>query len=669
MISYSLIGVLLTLLGVSAAVISGLLLYIIIKCRLAWWWFIYRSKGLPVYDDVRLLGNNFLTLLGAPNISEKSIEAHKRLGKTYGYVAMTRYGCFTIDLDLIKMIVIDEGDVHINRSQTDFPLHELENSLLLVDEDQWRRMRRLYAPVFKSSKFKTPNVLEEVEKSVEKLIDHIEEKLDKQAEAKKLFEADDLMHKISLQLVLSCFYKQYDLVDFNEEPSYWVKMIEDGPESVRTNVVAKIAIFFPALNPIIDWLVWHFHPQGVWRRKLVDFVREQTRFRMEARKEFSEVAKTAAKGGMKLDKDNFSFRDGRRFKRNMMDLPIDYYLDGKITKEELFNSSFMMIGAADLTTKEVMIHALYLLGRNPREQELARQSVMANGEESEYLSWVINETLRLYPPVPAGCSRTIKRDIELANGHILPKGSFVVTNTFAIHRLKEYWGEDVEEFRPERWRDTSKHHPMQFIPFGAGNRMCVGREFALFELKKVFSALLMRYEFEAKHKDDAYVFDSLYMIMILPNSPTFVTIKRLERKVSLLGGCSSTIADKTSTFGNSTFEDVSCFLIAVQHAARLTSCVATGLRRGAFIELSETPLLGLIRELDNDERSTVTLRNKVTDREKTKMIEQLSFDESDEHRLGLTTCLLIYLVAVLAENLVLTGVIKFRSLMMLIVGS
>lgn len=515
-----------TFIGAILLVAIVLLAHIAIKCRLALWRFKRQTNGLPLYDHLQLLGNTLFTLGAAPSICQKVDEAHRRLGKTFGWLSMTRYGVHTTDLELIKRIVVDECE--INRTRTDFPMQEIENSLLMVEDDQWRKLRRQFAPAFKSSKFKTPNVLEEIDNSIQLLIDHIEQKLNIQSRVVEKFEADDLMHKFSLQVIFSCFYKQYNLINFADEHCYWTRVIDDMVGSVNTNIVPKIALVFPSLNPIIDWLVRHFHPQGAWRRTILDFIRLQTKLALEARKQLRSSLDEKKKRGAKIDRNNFKLADGTQFRRNMIDHVIDKYLDGKLTESELFNSSFLILFAADKTTADAMIHLMYQLAVHQDKQEECREAVKRDGYDADYLGWSINEALRLLPPAPAGCSRTIKRDLEIENGHILPAGSFVISSTFTIHRLREYWGDDADEFNPIRWKDTRHHHPLQFIPFGYGQRGCLGKEFALFEMRKVFSALLTRYQLETKQRDDAYVFDAVYLTTIIPNSKTFVTIRRLS---------------------------------------------------------------------------------------------------------------------------------------------
>jgi cytochrome P450 len=217
--------------------------------------------------------------------------------------------------------------------------------------------------------------------------------------------------------------------------------------------------------------------------------------------------------------------DGRRFKRNMVDYIIDQYLDGKLSKD--LNNSCFLVGAAHRTASDCIVHTIYLLSNHPDVQEELRSSIKADGIESTYLDWVLKESLRLLPPVVVGCSRTVAHDMELDDGHVVPAGTFVLTYAYVIHRLKQYWGDDADEFRPERWRDTSHHHPYQYLAFGAGPRSCPGRMFAIHEMKMLLATLLTRYKFSGKPREDAYEFDAPFFAFIIPKSTTRVSTTRI----------------------------------------------------------------------------------------------------------------------------------------------
>lgn len=107
-----------------------------------------------------------------------------------------------------------------------------------------------------------------------------------------------------------------------------------------------------------------------------------------------------------------------------------------------------------------------------------------------YLEAVIDECLRLHPPVPA-VGRYVARETTIA-GVRLPEGVVASPSILLLHRDPKLWG-DPEVFRPERFLDGSVPQGC-FIPFGGGTRICLGRTFALFQLKVVLATLISRFE-------------------------------------------------------------------------------------------------------------------------------------------------------------------------------
>ena len=107
----------------------------------------------------------------------------------------------------------------------------------------------------------------------------------------------------------------------------------------------------------------------------------------------------------------------------------------------------------------------------------------------------MNEVLRLYPSAP-NAQRQARRDIEV-NGRVIPNGTNIWIDVVAMHHDVELWGDDVNEFKPERF-DGDLHggckNKMGFMPFGFGGRMCIGRNMGFMEYKIPFSLVLSRFE-------------------------------------------------------------------------------------------------------------------------------------------------------------------------------
>ncbi|CAG8442169.1 10345_t:CDS:10 [Acaulospora morrowiae] len=144
---------------------------------------------------------------------------------------------------------------------------------------------------------------------------------------------------------------------------------------------------------------------------------------------------------------------------------------------------------------------------NPRCQEKLRQELIAAFPDPkfkptfddlnglEYLNCVFKEVLRLAPSIPL-VIRSPREDTVL-NEYTIPKNTPIVIPIFAIHRLPSVWGEDAEEFKPERWQSikTLDGNNFSYLPFFSGPRSCIGNKIALNEFKVFLSVLVRNFRF------------------------------------------------------------------------------------------------------------------------------------------------------------------------------
>ncbi|CAN1329229.1 Cytochrome P450 71D8 [Linum perenne] len=115
--------------------------------------------------------------------------------------------------------------------------------------------------------------------------------------------------------------------------------------------------------------------------------------------------------------------------------------------------------------------------------------------ELKYLDIVISESLRLHPPGPLLVPRFNEEKVELSNGCEIPAKTKVLVNAWAICRDSRHWKEP-EKFYPERFADCStdfKGNYFEFIPFGAGRRICPGISFATVTLKLALANLFFHF--------------------------------------------------------------------------------------------------------------------------------------------------------------------------------
>lgn len=155
------------------------------------------------------------------------------------------------------------------------------------------------------------------------------------------------------------------------------------------------------------------------------------------------------------------------------------------------------------TTSGLLSFALYFLLKNPDKLQKAYAEVdqiltdpfptYEQVRKLKYTRMILDETLRLWPTAPA-FSLYAKEDTLLNNKYPLKKGDIVRVLIPKLHRDTSVWGNDVEDFRPERFADPSKIPLHAYKPFGNGQRACIGRQFALQEATLVLGMVLKHFE-------------------------------------------------------------------------------------------------------------------------------------------------------------------------------
>jgi cytochrome P450 len=166
----------------------------------------------------------------------------------------------------------------------------------------------------------------------------------------------------------------------------------------------------------------------------------------------------------------------------------------------------LMFAGHDTSTSTVsfMMHELArhpdVVARLQEEQDRVLGDVPPTLDQLEkempYLEMVMDEVLRLYPPAWIGPRRAV-RDFEF-NGHGVPTGAYVNYCSWASHRIPEVFPEP-EAFIPERFtRERKAALPRgAYVPFGGGQRVCIGKRFGQTEVKLVTTMLLQRLRLDA----------------------------------------------------------------------------------------------------------------------------------------------------------------------------
>ncbi|KAF9878697.1 hypothetical protein CkaCkLH20_03597 [Colletotrichum karsti] len=209
---------------------------------------------------------------------------------------------------------------------------------------------------------------------------------------------------------------------------------------------------------------------------------------------------------------------------------VDKFLRARETHSDVVDDaqvlSYMITNmfAGSDTTAISLRAILYYTTRNPRvyaklmtELDEAhaegRLSVPVSWKDSQqlpYFAAVVSEALRLHPAVGLILERLVPEGgLRLANGTLLPPGTIVGASPWVVHRDKAVFGQDVDEFRPERWLRAAHESQHEFddrlkamngatFTFGKGHRTCIGKNISLLEIFKVIPSFFLTYKVSAR---------------------------------------------------------------------------------------------------------------------------------------------------------------------------
>lgn len=182
--------------------------------------------------------------------------------------------------------------------------------------------------------------------------------------------------------------------------------------------------------------------------------------------------------------------------------------NGQVSPREIVDEATTFLFAGFDTTSTTLAFALWYLATHPDTMQWLQEEVdqvfgsteAARAFKPEDLPLlkrtraVINETLRLRPPANS-ISRTCDRDVKVGS-YVVPAGSCIELRIFMTQRDPKYWKEP-NAFIPQRWmEENAERHPFSFVPFSAGSRNCIGKNFAMQEAMIALSMLMSRFTVE-----------------------------------------------------------------------------------------------------------------------------------------------------------------------------
>jgi cytochrome P450 len=191
---------------------------------------------------------------------------------------------------------------------------------------------------------------------------------------------------------------------------------------------------------------------------------------------------------------------------------------GEQTDREIRDEVMTMLLAGHDTTALTLTYTWYLLSQHPEAERRVHDEIddvlggdaptMENVGELDYIEQVVNEAMRLYPPVYT-MFREAKEPVELG-GYRIPEESAIMLSQWAMHRSERYW-DAPDAFDPDRWSRDADRPRFAYFPFGGGPRHCIGKHLAKLEAKLILARTAQQYRLEYTRNEEPELWPTLTM--------------------------------------------------------------------------------------------------------------------------------------------------------------
>lgn len=384
-------------------------------------------------------------------------ENFEKLGDTFRVkVGPGQTIVFTRDPEIIQQ-VLQKQHKKFRKSplQTEDLAKYIGKGLLTAEGEHWRVQRRMIQPAFHKKKLQ--GLLEVMHSAIREELDRI-----RPGEEQDIF---PLMGDLAFQVVAKSLFSNTDI-------RAKMKELKDLTETNQKMLIREMR------QPYFSW--WF---------KLSGQLKKHLGYSERGRQLLNEL----------IDDRVLEKRD----EDDLLDMLLNAtYEDGSsMARSQLIDEVLILFTAGHETTANALSFTFFLLAVHPGIQERVLEEIQGKRElEADPMAWIssmeftqqcIEEAMRLYPPVYV-IDRMAKEDIELG-GYKFPKGSMILMSVYELHRHKDFW-DTPQHFNPYRFeKEKKKEMGPYYYPFGAGPRMCIGNNFAMYEMIMTVAEVIKRY--------------------------------------------------------------------------------------------------------------------------------------------------------------------------------
>ncbi|XP_065368986.1 probable cytochrome P450 313a4 [Calliphora vicina] len=223
--------------------------------------------------------------------------------------------------------------------------------------------------------------------------------------------------------------------------------------------------------------------------------------------------------------------------KHFLDRAIKYQQQGIFEMDDTITETYTMIIGSFETVSTTLYSVITMLAMHEDVQSKLYQEVsqvISNSKHLDYqqldqltyLNMVIDETLRLMPPIPLIGRETLET-CHLSENIKLPKDFQILISIFHLHRRQDLWGAKAQQFNPDNFlaENIEKRHPYAYIPFSKGVRNCIGWRYAHIALKVLAVNLVRDFQFRTEFSYDKLIFINQVSLRFL-NEPKIQFVKR-----------------------------------------------------------------------------------------------------------------------------------------------
>lgn len=442
---------------------------------------LFKRHGIPGPRPDLLDGNYSQLKEDRIEVMERWI---KQYGKVFGYyVGEVPYMVLT-DVEMIKQCFVKEAGTFHDRPRFVITTEPFASCIITLEGEEWKKVRTVLNPSFSASKMKLMTQI--MGSCTDEMLEVVEDRA-KKGEVVEMF---SVAQGLSLDVIAKCALAWQ--VDCQKNPNdpllLGVRSIFEDAE----NKVLHQAIRFPILRKIMSRL-FSFTS---YHRTMMQ-VTENVRRVIELRRK-GQSPRTTDMLQMMLDAQ-------AGIEDNIKDNTKKTGPERKLMEDRhLLANCFIFLAAGFETTATTLAFIIYLLAKYPEEQDRILNELCEAFPEKEQeltydgvqqlkrLDMVICESLRIYPPVILFISRACQEDTTIM-GQFFPAGANIIVPTWHIHHDPEHWPQPFK-FDPDRFADgLNASHSAAYLPFGLGPRVCIGKRFALLEIKMALCKMIRRY--------------------------------------------------------------------------------------------------------------------------------------------------------------------------------